>query len=289
MRMKRKVYISCLTVRLGLFFLLAFTPWLLFAQEDNTRFIPDSIRIRPELKELLSSPLKLSPGGGIPSSTLQSKYFDSVPRFSLKGNIHLPYHTNPSPLFMGDYRTGGILKSFSRGAFYGSGGQTSLPGIGRINDASLGYRYAFSPKLQLQGSINAMKINMIHTTGQTFNTSGALLYHPSERLAFKVFGTYAFGNSYGMDASSYGATMSLDMTERFGMEVGVQRYYDSMRGRWETVPIVIPYFNVNKLKLGLDVGGILYEIFRSTVFDKNDKGGATLAPPRFQMPPLRRK
>ena len=86
----------------------------------------------------------------------------------------------------------------------------------------------------------------------------------------------------------YGATMSLDMSERFGMEVGVQRYYDAYRGRWETVPVVIPYYNFDKFKLSLDVGGILYEILRNTVFDnRGGSGGATIAPPRFQMPPLR--
>ena len=65
--------------------------------------------------------------------------------------------------------------------------------------------------------------------------------------------------------------MSLDMSERFGMEVGVQRYYDAYRGRWETVPVVIPYYNFDKFKLSLDVGGILYEILRNTVFD--NRGG----------------
>ena len=70
-----------------------------------------------------------------------------------------------------------------------------------------------------------------------------------------------------MDTHRYGATMSLDMSERFGMEVGVQRYYDAYRGRWETVPVVIPYYNFDKFKLSLDVGGILYEILRNTVFD----------------------
>ena len=56
-----------------------------------------------------------------------------------------------------------------------------------------------------------------------------------------------------MDTHRYGATMSLDMSERFGMEVGVQRYYDAYRGRWETVPVVIPYYNFDKFKLSLDV------------------------------------
>lgn len=129
---------------------------------------------------------------------------------------------------------------------------------------------------------------MIHSTGQAFSTSGALRYQASDRVAFKVFGSYAIGNTYGMDTHRYGATMSLDMSERFGMEVGVQRYYDAYRGRWETVPVVIPYYNFDKFKLSLDVGGILYEILRNTVFDnRGGSGGATIAPPRFQMPPLR--
>lgn len=171
---------------------------------------------------------------------------------------------------------------------FGSGGQTSVPGIGRFNNASLGYQHAFNQRLTLQFGVDAMKINMIHSTGQAFSTSGALRYQASDRVAFKVFGSYAIGNTYGMDTHRYGATMSLDMSERFGMEVGVQRYYDAYRGRWETVPVVIPYYNFDKFKLSLDVGGILYEILRNTVFDnRGGSGGATIAPPRFQMPPLR--
>lgn len=171
---------------------------------------------------------------------------------------------------------------------FGSGEQTSVPGIGRFNNASLGYQHAFNQRLTLQLGVDAMKINMIHSTGQAFSTSGALRYQASDRVAFKVFGSYAIGNTYGMDTHRYGATMSLDMSERFGMEVGVQRYYDAYRGRWETVPVVIPYYNFDKFKLGLDVGGILYEILRNTVLDnKGGSGRATIAPPRFQMPPLR--
>ena len=67
--------------------------------------------------------------------------------------------------------------------------------------------------------------------------------------------------------------MSLDMSRRFGMEMGVQRYYDAMRGRWETVPVVIPYYNFDKFKLGFDVGGLLYEILREVIFEKKDRGG----------------
>lgn len=244
--------------------------------------------MRPSSGEPLFSPIELSPKQFLPTPSPLPRPAYSLPHFSLKDPLYLPYSTNPSPLFRGDYSTGGMLRQFPRSVLYGSGGQTSLPGMGRFNNASLGYQHALGDKFTLQLGVDATKINMTHTTGQAFSTSGALLYRPSERMAFKVFGSYAVGNTYGMDTHRYGATMSLDMSDRFGMEVGVQRYYDSMRGRWETVPIVIPYYNFNKFKLGIDVGGLLYEILRDVVFDKRGgAGGATIAPPRFQMPPLR--
>ena len=87
-----------------------------------------------------------------------------------------------------------------------------------------------------------------------------------------------------MNTHRYGATMSVDMSDRFSMEVGAQRYYNAMRGRWETVPIVIPYYRFEKFKLGLDVGGLIYEILREAVFDKQNSSGPTLAPPRFSIP-----
>ena len=158
-------------------------------------------------------------------------------------------------------------------------------GIGRFNNASLGYQHIFNEQFELQVRANAMKINMSHITGQAFSTSGAFLYHPSDRVTFKVFGSYDIGNSYGMSTHSYGATMSVDMSDRFGMEMGVQRYYDAMSGRWETVPVMIPYYHFNKFTLGLDVGGILYEILRDVVFDKNRGiGGPTIGPPRMHIP-----
>ena len=143
-----------------------------------------------------------------------------------------------------------------------------MAGIGRFNSASLGYQHIFNEQFELQVRANALKLNMSHITGQAFSTSGAFLYHPSDRVTLKVFGSYDIGNSYGMSTHSYGATMSVDMSDRFGMEMGVQRYYDAMSGRWETVPVMIPYYHFDKFTLGLDVGGIIYEILRNAVLIK---------------------
>ena len=289
MRMRQKVSISQLPIRLGIFLLLYLVPQSLSAQENNdsTHILRNGASITPD-DVLKQANINLFPEKSTTYSLYSPGQLEHIPRFSLKRDISLPYQTNPSLLFRGDYSTSGVLRQFPHGMLFGSGGQTSVSGIGRFNNASLGYQHAFNQRLTLQLGVDAMKINMIHSTGQAFNTSGALRYQASDRVAFKVFGSYAIGNTYGMDTHRYGATMSLDMSERFGMEVGVQRYYDAYRGRWETVPVVIPYYNFDKFKLSLDVGGILYEILRNTVFDnRGGSGGATIAPPRFQMPPLR--
>ena len=284
--MTRRVGISWLPIRWGLFCLFISGLQLLSAQEDSTRFTLDSMLIKPKAAFQLPS-VNLLPEKTV-YPLINPIQLGDLPSFSLKEELRIPYHINPSPLFRGDYSTGGVLRQFPHGAVFGSGSQTSVPGIGRFNNASLGYQHIFNDRLSLQLRANAMKINMSHITGQAFSTAGRLTYRASDRVAFNVFGSYDIGNSYGMSTNSYGATMSLDMSERFGVEVGAQRYYDAMRGGWQTVPVVIPYYRFEKFKLGLDVGGIMYEILRNVVFDNRGGGdfggGPTIRPPKFSFP-----
>ena len=114
MCIKRKVSISCLGGRLGICLLLAFVPQLLFAQEDSVRFIRDSIQIQPEFNESLFSPFELPSENSAPSSMFHPEHSYSLPDFSLKESLRLPYQTNPSLLFRGDYSTSGVLRQTKR-------------------------------------------------------------------------------------------------------------------------------------------------------------------------------
>lgn len=300
--MKDKVYVMAqrwniyfLLIRSRLIILLVFIPGFLSAQEDSTHIIRERVRTTFENNQLLlpsSGSSFIEDLSSITTITKRSlmqpqqiRISNFMPYISSKQTFRLPYQTNPSLLFQGDYRAKGVLHEFNNGVLFGSGGQTSVPGIGRFNNASLSYQHTLNDRLILQVGVDATKINMSHITGQAFSTSGSLMYRASDRLAFKVFGSYDIGNSYGMSSNSYGATMAIDISDSFGMEFGVRRYYDTMRGRWETIPVVIPYFNIDDLKLGLDVGGILYEILRNAMFDKKGwSGNPTIAPPRFPLP-----
>ena len=248
--------------------MLALNGW---AQEDTLRITRDSLQMRSQ-GEALVSPIESSVHERVDvpfSSSLPSD--SSSLRLNLtRPSLIIPYATNPSPLFKGDYSTSGILLAHRYGALVGAGSQTSLPIIGRSNDASLTYFHSFGSQWSFSVGIDANKMHMNHFTGQSFGASGTLSYQTSDRLAFNVFGGYNSGYVSGMQSYRYGGTVAWDMTDRFGMEVGVQRYYNPLRGGWETVPIAVPTFKFNNgAKVGFDLGGALYQILHSISINKS--------------------
>lgn len=266
--------------KIGLYLWMWLMPFCLVAQEDTLRLVRDSMKLLPE--EALEAPLQRPFSGEVkPFPALQP--VDTTLRLSLqKPSLVIPYYTNPSPMFKGDYSTAGALFVHRHGMLLGAGGQTTLPGIGRQNVASLSYLHAFNSRWTLQVGVDADKMLMSHFTGQSFGASGMLSYQATDRLAFHVFGGYNSGYVPGMQSYRYGGSMAMDITERFGMEMGVQRYYNPMRGGWETVPIATPYYRFNNgAKVGFDVGGLLYQIFHSASFNKNpQRVNPTIGPPR---------
>ena len=182
-----------------------------------------------------------------------------------------PYYLNPSPMFKGDYSTSGVLGRVGGGYFFGAGSQTSVPGIGRFNAATLGWQKQLNDRLQLQVMADAVKINTAHFTGQSFGLSGQMFWQVQDRLYFRTFGGVGFGDFLGRPSYGFGGTMGFDVTERFGMEVGAQSYYNSLTGRWEVLPVVAPYYKFDKFKLQIDFGPILFEIIRGAI--QKSRGG----------------
>ena len=259
----------------------------IWAQEDTLRVNRDSLR--PILKESKGTqfiPFQVPVDKRMDVSLLQKYSTDSSFHLSFKKpSFIIPYYTNPSPMFKGDYHTSGTLFACRNGMMTGFGSQTSLPGIGRSNDVSFIYTHYISPQWNFSVGMNVNKLHMSHFTGQSFGVSGTLSYLANDRLTFNVFGGYQSGYVSGMQSYHFGGSIGMDMSERFGMELGVQRYYNPLRGGWETVPIATPYFKFNNgSKFGFDVGGLLYEIFRDTSFKNNIKNGhvpnPTIAPSR---------
>lgn len=178
-----------------------------------------------------------------------------------KANYYNSDFYTSSPFFSaGEYHLVGALKQTNKGAITGSGSQTNLIGLGTINQVSFGYSHNFNNKLSTYIGVNTIKFSMPFAINQAIGVSGLFLYTPQENIRFKIFGNYSISSYPGMQTFQYGGSMAIDISERFGTEIGVQRYFNPVQKRWETIPIVVPYYKFDNFTLGIDVGGILYEI-----------------------------
>lgn len=267
---------------------LAVFPFGMFAQEDVKRVAADSVRTGEAGKASSLSvsadkevPLPGKAEFSSPSSASKLSDSDSLWHLSLEKPLALPYYIAPSSLLRGDYVTEGVLGAWKNGMLHASGHQTTLPGIGIMNEASLEYVYRFNSRWSMQLGVDALKMNIPFAVEQSLGTSGSLMYCLSDRVTLKVFGSYYSGPSYGMRSAGYGGSLMVGMSERFSMEVGVRRLYNPLRGGWETVPIAAPCYKFNKFDLGIDLGGLLYEILHKVVIDKDrmKMGNPTIGPP----------
>ena len=170
------------------------------------------------------------------------------------------YYVNPSPMFMGDYNAFGQFSPY----FYGRGMQTTIPGIGRVNQMMFIYQREINDFLDIYAGVNAAKYTFPYSVGQSFGVSGGMTLHPADDFHLTVFGAYSPDNRYNLNRTYYGVTVGYDFTNRFGVDVGVQRYYDVRQG-WKTAPMVVPSYKFRKFKLGIDVGGLFYEAVRSAI------------------------
>lgn len=253
------------------------------AQEDAKR---DSLRTATGMEDMQARPAERTAGTDLtvtadsPLPGAMASETDTMARLSLTSvPLLIPYYMNPSPLLRGDYSTGGIMGAWRHGTLYGAGSQETLPGIGRMNTASVAYMHRLGERWSLHAGVNALKANMPFATGQAVGLSGGLTYQATERLAFNVFGSYYQGRTYGGASHGYGGSVTMGLTDRFSLEAGIQRRYNPLRGTWETVPIAVPSYRFDKFSLGIDVGGILYELLHKVVIDRGGHpGNPTLAP-----------
>ena len=71
------------------------------------------------------------------------------------------YYVNPSPMFMGDYNAFGQFSPY----FYGRGMQTTIPGIGRVNQMMFIYQREINDFLDIYAGVNAAKYTFPYSVG----------------------------------------------------------------------------------------------------------------------------
>lgn len=241
----------------------------LYAQEDST-FSAENSTVKM-LNLLMDIKPSIYPQQNTFNQDKQPLTYQTLP-FDL--NIE-PRHLNKisrqilenkmSPVFKGEYNVAGTIKQFDRGALVGAGRQTNLLSIGKINTAKFAYYHQFNDRLLMNAGIGTTVFSGYRSTNQSIDLSGLLSYKLQDKLTFHTFGSYSQSISSNFKSYQYGASMSYDITDKFGMEVGAQRYYNSAINKWETDPIIVPYYKFKKVNIGMDFGGIAKEVIRGLI------------------------
>lgn len=210
------------------------------------------------------------------------------------GGLPLTYYPYSS-----DYRTGGVITSWRGGAMFGSGAHVSMPGLMSVQNATLGVTQTFG-NLIMTATVSADRSSLWSTgpgmgrggggmrtltRGTYYTFGGAMTYRFNDNISATVFGRYSTNRSfYSMGAmpylgtSGYGGFLTF-MGETVGMDLGVERYYDTFAQRWVTSPIVTPKIRFSeKFVLELPVGPLVKDLIDNAVHNNKRRSGPMIMP-----------
>lgn len=197
-----------------------------------------------------------------------------------------------APDFKGNFSLSPYVFQWANGGVYGSGGAMSMPGLIAVESGRLALEQELG-RFTLTAYGEALKYGYFRGLSTTYGFGGSLTYHASDRLSLTLFGSYysplrALTPAMAgyMNLPSVGAYADYSFSDRWGVKAGVQSYRSMITGRWETQPIVMPYFKVSgDHAIGVDVGGMLYQIIRSAASDsRNSYSNPTIPPPLTRVP-----
>ena len=208
-------------------------------------------------------------------------HVDSIDRLMLYGTPEPKFTASP---YAYDFNRSGVVTSWKNGFLMGYGSRTTMPVLMSNQNVSFSAVQNVG-NFTFTGGVSADRYFMWRNTRTMFGFNGSVTYNFSDNVSATVFGRYYTGQSYYtmgampyMGSSGYGGFFSF-MGNTFGMDVGVERYYDSFAGRWVTSPIITPKIKFSeKFTLALPVGGFVKELFDDYVFKNNKNQGPIIMP-----------
>lgn len=228
-------------------------------------------------------------------SRMMSSVQPPKPKFHVDSIDRLMLYGTPEPKFIAspyayDFNRSGVVTSWKNGFLMGYGSRTTMPVMMSNQNVSFSAVQNVG-NFTFTGGVSADRYFMWRNTRTMFGFNGSVTYNFSDNVSATVFGRYYTGQSYYtmgampyMGSSGYGGFFSF-MGNTFGMDVGVERYYDSFAGRWITSPIITPKIKFSeKFTLALPVGGLVKELFDDYVFKNNKNQGPIIMPEATPMP-----
>lgn len=257
--------------------------------QESIGFI-DSLRLKNEIQHFKFNSLEMSAPQSnrdvmyrmlIPQPKLQT-YRVQPEAMRLKDDYFPVFPVSKMPISYGEYSVGGVIRQFGKGALIGSGSQENMISMGTLNTASFGYMHQFNPRLSTTFTVNTSKFSAPAKFNQSVGASGGMRYKLTDNITLNTFGSYDYNLNARLSIVNFGGSAEFDIIDKFGIEGGVQTFYDNWSNRWQTMPIVKPYYKISDdCKIGFDFGPIIQETIRSAIMKGHDNGGPTIMPPRM--------
>lgn len=243
----------------------------------NTAGTPAEMSASPQRVVLGELSPSLFPEGFTPDWNRPLRY----QRFMFAANPSTVNRAGFAPLVCWD---GGYAAAF--------GSATSYPGMGAIERGGITVGQTLG-QLTLSLSGEAEKVAWFRGLRTVYIVTGVAQWRFNEQLSMTVFGSWQTSDAFISPAltgyastASFGGYFSWDFHEHWGIDAGAQTQRNPWTNRWETRPIVRPYYRLNKdTKFGIDLGGLIYEAVRS---DDSRRVNPTIGPPvPMGAPPVR--
>lgn len=188
------------------------------------------------------------------------------------------------------------IATWGNGAIYADGGVMEFPGLMGVESGRLNLQQTFGP-VTITAWAGATKYGYFRGLQTSYGFGGSIDYRISDRWSVTLFGLYHTplhpltpAMAEGMNPNRFGGYASYNFNDHWGISVGAQATQSMVANRWEAQPIVMPYYRVNeKVNIGVDVGGIIYNVAKDYIEGRNNGGpvgSPVIAPPRSGPPPV---
>ena len=187
----------------------------------------------------------------------------NVPRFS--------YDTSP---YSRDWSSSGVITRVGGGFLTGAGSHMTYPGMGDMASASVAMTMPMGERLQVTAGITGSKYLFDHNAWNDYGVFGNASFRINDRLSLNAFGQYYVNQRFHsvaampfLGSSSYGGTLGWKASDNFSLDVGARRIYDPYTGRWRTLPVVQPTFNLLGAPISFDAGPWIYQLLDGLLND----------------------
>ena len=260
-------------------FLLLFVSMTTMAQDG----IADSIVV------LSTDSIRSSSDISVSSPTFKPLYY---PRASFNKTHSIGDSRSINPALFASTTPGvANLVSWDNGAIMAYGGSASYSGLLGVESGGLRFGQNLGD-FTLNLDASATKYAYFRGLSNSYGLGGSLSYKISDNIGLTLFGSYQSNAGLYQPAmfdlvgvSRLGGYFDIRINDTWGFMVGAQSYHSLSGGYWETQPMLVPYVNLGGIEpIGVDLGGILYQLLRTNV---NKKSNPTISPPVGSPPPIR--